>query len=562
MISTVKPSLVALVLTAIALGASGCTGPFEYMRNGLKVGPNYHGATACVAPHWIDEADARVRPDPIDLTQWWCVFNDPVLNGLIDCAAHQNLSLREAGFRILEARAELGITEGRLFPQVQQATGGFTRTKFSGANPTTYTVNGTMVGTIAVPPGGPAQPAVLSGQGPLVLTPPVAMSNWNFGMNMAWELDFWGRFRRAIVAAEDTLQANCADYNGVMVTLLGDVAKYYVELRTDQKRIELVQANAMLQRRVLEIARRRFQEGQSNDLDLNQARSNLAQTESQIPLFESDLRAAANRLCVLMGVPPANLAAQLCAGPIPMAPATVVVGIPADLLRRRPDICRAERLAAAQAEQIGIAETDLYPIFSIDGNLGYSASTFSALFQPNAFTGAVGPALQWNVLNYYRIRNNMRRQDAKFQELLVMYQRMVLQAAEETENGLSHFLQEQERSKLLDESVACAQLAVNTVVKQYEAGGIDFTRVSQIQQNLVQQQDAQAASHGQVAQGLIEVYRALGGGWRLPMDGAEPPQSVPPPPAPLPTEEVPLPAPGAPRPLPDETPPAPLPAPQ
>jgi outer membrane protein TolC len=303
-----------------------------------------------------------------------------------------------------------------------------------------------------------------------------------------------------------------------------------------------------LQRRVLETARRRFQEGQTNDLDLNQARSTLAQTEAEIPRLLSDVRAAEVRLCVLMGMPPAALESQLGTAPIPTAPTTVVVGIPADLLRRRPDVCRAERLAAAQAEQIGIAEVDLYPVFKINGNMGYSAATASQLFESNAFYGSIGPGVQWNILNYGRIINNMRLQDAKFQEFVTIYRRMVLQAAEEAEVGMSHFLQEQDRSKLLDESVSSLQLAVNTVVKQYAAGGIDFTRVSQIEQNLVIQQDAQAASHGQVAQGLIEVYRALGGGWQTPMVAGQTALPGPPPTPPAPREEVPAPLPDAPKP--------------
>jgi NodT family efflux transporter outer membrane factor (OMF) lipoprotein len=537
-------------MAAVTLAASGCTGPIAWVRNGLKVGPNYPGAKACTEQHWIDANDARVRAEPTDLVRWWTIFQDPALDRLIDCAAHQNLTLREAGFRILGARAELGITEGRFFPQVQTASGAYTRSVNSGANPLAYTINGAVNGGFT-PTGGTFQPGSFAGTGTLVLTPPLTTEGWNEGLNMSWELDFWGRFRRAIVAAEETLQANCAEYNGVMVTLLGDVAKYYVQLRTDEQRIELARANVVLQRRVLEMARRRFQEGQTNDLDLNQARSTLAQTEAQIPLLQSDLRAAGNRLCVLMGIPPNDLEAQLGEGPIPIAPTTVVVGIPADLLRRRPDLCRAERLAAAQAEQIGIAEVDLYPIFRINGSMGYSATTFSQMFSSNAFNGSIGPGMQWNILNYGRIRNNMRLQDAKFQELLTVYQRMALQAAEEAENGLSHFLQEQERSKLLDESVSSAQLAVNTVVKQYEAGGIDFTRVSQIEQNLVQQEDAQASSHGQVAQGLIEVYRALGGGWQTPCGTG---QAAPAAPPAAPNEEVPMPAPDAPKPIQESAP--------
>ena len=498
---------------ATALLLNGCTGPMEYLRNGLKVGPNYTGATACVEDHWIDATDARIRQEPADLTRWWTVFQDPVLDDLIDCACRQNLTLREAGYRILEARAELRIATGNFFPQTQTATAGYQKSVNSGANPQTYTVAGAVVGGFT-PNGGAFQPGTVTGTGPLVLVPPVTTEGVNAGLNLAWEVDFWGRFRRAITAADDTLQANYAEYNGATVTLLADVARYYVQLRTDQKRIALVRANADLQRRVLEIARKRYQEGQTNDLDLNQSRSTVAQTEAQIPPLLSDLRAAEVRLCVLMGMPPAALEARLGAAPIPVAPPTVVVGIPADLLRRRPDVCRAERLAAAQAEQIGIAEANLYPIFKLNGDMGYTAANMSNLFASNAFYGTIGPGIQWNILNYGRIKGNMQFQDAKLQELLTVYQRIVLQAAEEAENGMSHFLQQQDRVRLLDESVDGLQLAVNTVVKQYQEGSIDLTRVSQIEQDLVLQQDAQAASHGQVAQGLIEVYRALGGGWQ------------------------------------------------
>jgi NodT family efflux transporter outer membrane factor (OMF) lipoprotein len=442
----------------------------------------------------------------------------------------------------LAARSQLGISEGNFFPQVQNGTATYQKSVNSGANPQTYIVNSSVNGAFT-PTGQPPQPGTFNGQGPVLLVPPVTTEGVNVGLNLAWEVDFWGRFRRAMVAAEETLEANCADYNGAMVTLLGDVAKYYVQLRTDQKRIELARANAVLQRQVMEVAARRFREGQTNDLDFNQARSTLAQTEAQIPLLLSDLREAEVRLCVLMGMPPIALEAQLGAAPIPTAPAAVVVGIPADLLRRRPDVCRAERLAAAQAEQIGIAEADLYPAFKINGDMGYSAAGMSQLFETTAFYGTIGPGVQWNILNYGRIRNNMRLQDAKFKELVTTYQRMVLQAAQEGEIGMSHFLQEQDRAKLLDESASSLQLAVNTVVKQYEAGGIDLTRVTQIEQNLVQQQDAQAISHGQVAQGLIEVYRALGGGWRTPGLTAQVVRL----PALKPQEEIPIPAPDPPQ---------------
>jgi NodT family efflux transporter outer membrane factor (OMF) lipoprotein len=530
--------LTMLAMAAAALSASGCTSPLEYFRSGFKVGPNYGVANAASEEHWIDANDARIRQDPVELVQWWGVFQNPALDDLVNSAVQQNLTLREAGFRILQARAQLAIARGDLFPQAQTATGGYQRNVNTGANTQTYTVAGTVVGGFQ-PNSGAYVPGTFTAQeSPLALNPPIASQTWSAGLNMGWELDFWGRFRRAVISAEDTLDASCADYNAAMVTLLGDVAKYYVQLRTDQKRIRLAEENVALQEHVLQVAEKRFREGQTNDLDYNQARSTLAQTKAQIPLLLSDLRAAEVRLCVLMGMPPESLEARLGVGPIPAAPPEVAVGIPADLLRRRPDVCRAERLAAAQAQEIGIAETDLYPIISINGAMGYSAAELSGLFSSKAFNGSIGPNFQWNILNYGRIRSNMRLQEAKFFELATVYQRVALQAAEEAENGLSHFLQEQNRTRQLDESVSSLQLAVNTVVRQYEAGGIDFTRVVQIEQTLVEQQDAQAASQGQVAQGLIEVYRALGGGWQSPTS-VEPTVQAAPAAPPEPRESIP-----------------------
>jgi outer membrane protein TolC len=208
----------------------------------------------------------------------------------------------------------------------------------------------------------------------------------------------------------------------------------------------------------------------------------------------------------------------LGAGSIPTCPPEVAIGVPAELLRRRPDVRQAERLAAAQAEQIGIAQSDFYPAFFINGSLGYRAQNFSDLFRTTAFNGSVGPSFQWNLLNYGRIVNNVRFQDARFQELAVAYQQIVLQAAQEVEDGLVTFLRSQRRSRLLDESVNAADKAVKQVVSQWQAGTVDFGRYALIAQNLVTQQDSAAQAHGQIAQGLIATYRALGGGWEIRLD--------------------------------------------
>ena len=212
---------------------------------------------------------------------------------------------------------------------------------------------------------------------------------------------------------------------------------------------------------------------------------------------------------------------KLAAAPIPTAPPEVAIGIPADLLRRRPDVRRAERHAAAQCAQIGVAEAEFYPHIAVSGTIQYSAQNFKDLFTGTALNGNVGPLFQWNILNYGRIRNNVRLQDAHFEELVAAYQNTVLRAGEDVENGLVTFLRAQERSRHQGESVDFAEKAVKIGLAKYKAGTLDFTRVTQIQQNLVQQQDTLAQARGEIALGLVQVYKALGGGWQLRCTGCQ-----------------------------------------
>ena len=352
-------------------------------------------------------------------------------------------------------------------------------------------------------------------------------NQWNFGFNLNWELDFWGRFRRAIESDTANLDASVEGYDDVLVTLLGDVATNYVQMRTLEGRIQYTRANVELQRQTLTIAEARFKGGTTSQLDVYQARSTLEQTEAQIPELEISLRQTVVQLCILLGMPPEELRARLGPAPIPNAPVDVAVGIPADLLRRRPDVRRAERLAAAQCAQIGIAEADYYPAFSINGTLGYSAEQFPDLFRPAALNANVGPSFQWNLLNYGRILNNVRLQDARFQELVTTYQQTVLNANQEVENGLVTFLRAQTRTNFQTASVEDAEKAVKIVLAQYEAGTIDFTRVTQLEQFLVQEQDVLTQARGEIATGLIQVYKALGGGWQIRLTDC-PPTALPP----------------------------------
>lgn len=474
--------LAMLVLDSVL--SAGCTGPIEFVRNGFKVGPNYGRPLAPVAENWIDAADRRVQCDGEDdpFSDWWKEFHDPTLDRLIQQSYEGNLTLREAGFRILAARAQFGFAVGNIFPQLQTADGAYTR--FGVADS--------------------------------------FFDQWNFGFNLAWELDFWGRFRRAIRAADATLDASVEEFDAVLVTLLGDVASSYVRYRTTQERIRLLQNVVAVQEDVLEFINQQLDLGAKSvtEVDRAQANSDLAQSRAQLDELDIQLRQTQNTLCILLGIPVTDLSAILDGGQkstIPMPPEYVVVGIPADLLRRRPDVRRAERLAAAQAEEIGIAEADLYPAISIGGTLGWQAAKLSDLFTRQSLNSNVGPSFQWNVLNYCRIKNDVRFQNAQFLELVAAYQNSVLQADLEVENGIVLFLKSQQRSRNLQESVDQAALALQVVIEQYESGlgTVDFNRYAVIQQTLIQQQDLWAQSRGQIALGLIDVYRALGGGWQI-----------------------------------------------
>jgi NodT family efflux transporter outer membrane factor (OMF) lipoprotein len=470
-------------LSILLACAVGCTGPCEYLRNGCKVGHNYKTPCAPVATEWIDASDKHVRTSDNDLAGWWTVFNDPLLNDLIQRAYQQNLTLREAGYRVLAARAQVGIAVGDFFPQQQDSSGSYRRI---GAGRSFF-------------------------------------DQWNLNFNLSWELDFWGRFRRAIQSAEATLDASVFDYDEAIVTLLSDTASDYVTIRTTEERIKLLDVVIHVQEGVLDLIKGKLNTGGTkgiSEIDRAQASSNLQQSLAAREQLETDLRIAQNQLCILLGMPVTRITDLLATAPnrsIPIAPEYVVTGIPADLLRRRPDVRRAERLAAAQAEQIGIAESDWYPAISVNGTLGWQAQNLSRLFTPDSFNGSVGPSFQWNLLNYGRILNNVRFQDAQFRELVVAYQSSVLQADLEVENGIVTFVQAQQRSRDLAESVNEAWVALQVIVAQYDAGlsGIDFNRYATIEQSLITQQDQWAQSRGQICQGLIQVYRGLGGGWQI-----------------------------------------------
>ncbi len=442
-----------------------------------------------MACDWVQTAG--VLRDPPQDCAWWGVFNDPTLTSLIETAYRQNLTLAAAGTRILAARAERNIAVGNLFPQQQGALGAYGHLQLPG----------------------------LTG-----LPLPTNVSFWTTGTNASWELDFWGRFRRQIESSNDSLAAANEDYGDTLVILLAEVANTYVQLRTFEQRLAFARSNVTIQEGSTRLAEFRFRDGVSSELDVRQARASLAQTRALIPQLEIGRRQASNALCVLLGMPVSDLVSTLPPGPIPTAPVEVAVGMPADLVRRRPDVRRAERQVAAQSAQIGVAEATLYPRFAVLGFIGYAANDLNDLFSSKSFVGAIVPNFQWNVLNYGRLVNNIRLQDARLAGAALQYQQAVLSAGREVENGLVAYVESQKQARELRVSVVESQRAVELVIAQFQGGVADFNRVYTTQSQLVTQQDSLATALGNIDANLIQVYRAIGGGWHCFLAGQGIPQ--------------------------------------
>jgi NodT family efflux transporter outer membrane factor (OMF) lipoprotein len=512
----------------LVLSTSGCvtTGPLEYVQNGFKVGPNYAAPSAPVAEGWIEAHDPNVQNR--HLQDWWQVFNDPTLDSFIQTAYKQNLNLRILGARVLQARAMQAIAVGSFFPQTQQATGQYSRVGLSknmANNPSALDP------LLSAAPGGNLIPASQ--------IPTNWYSDFSGGFNLSWELDFWGRFRRAIESNNASFDASVDNLDNALVTLLADVATNFVEYRVAQYRIKIARDNVRIQEGVLALVEEQFRVGinKVTQLDVQQQKTVLEQTRSTIPALQITLGQANDVLCTLLGVPPHDLETELGPGqplgsePVANVPNWVAVGIPADLLARRPDIRSAERQVAAQSAQIGVAEADLYPTIFINGTLGYEAQDLSHLFESQSFMGSITPNFKWNILNYGRIVNNVRVQEAKTQELIAAYQNQVLTAAQQVRTALRGFLRSREQAEDLARSVQAALAATEIGVKQYKTGTIPFNTVFNLETTQVQQQDNLAVARGNIALNLINVYRALGGGWEIrnqkPEDGTGPQACLP-----------------------------------
>jgi len=479
---------ITTVITGLLIGSvmiSGCT----------MVGPDYVKPVAPEPEKWLESNEPEIKTEEADFKDWWIVFNDPVLNDLIQAAYQQNLPLQIAGLRIYEARAQLGIAFGFQYPQTQQ---GF----------------------------GSADLTQVSKNAPNAAASDRYYSTLDIGLDAAWEMDVWGKFRRAVQTGVANLEATIADYDDILVSLTSEVARTFIVLRTAEERLKVAIQNVEIQTRSLEIADVRFKAGAVTELDVAQAKSLLKSTEAGIPGFQTDIRQAKNALAILLGKLPGEIDAML-GGPglIPEIPAEVTVGIPTELLRRRPDIRLAERQLAAQSAQIGFAKADLFPHFTLFGTLGFQTGEYTDfrsndsdagnLFDKDSIYYNAGAGFNWDIFNYGRITNRVRVEDARFQELAVNYEDAVLRAAQEVEDAMVGFVRTQEAVVFLADAVKASKRSVDLSMIQYREGLADYQRVLDTQRFLTASQDDLVRTAGSVGLNLVAMYRALGGGWQI-----------------------------------------------
>ncbi len=460
------------------------------------VGPDFVRPDSASNESWSDYVREDFQFAPQNSVEWWGIFGDPVLSQLVTAAHQNNNNIRLAGLRVLEARASLGIARGSRYPQAQFIAGDATRIDLSESNANTA--------------GG----ADLS------------YVQYNLGANASWEIDFWGRFRRGIESADANLLASIASYDDTLVLLTAQVAVAYVAIRTTEEQLRIARDNLAIQQRSYDIVDVLYRFGQSNELDVQQAQTLLLSTRATIPDLEISLRQAHHALAVLLGLPPTDLTQILGGeGRIPEVPEQIMVGIPADMLRQRPDVRRAELLAMAQNAQVGVAKADLYPSFSINGSLGLAASGntnttrtgdsgIGELFRSDSVTYTVGPSFVWPFLNYDRIKNNIRVQDARLQQALVQYQETVIQAAREAEDAMVAFVGSLRQDEILVDTVESARRSTELSMLRYKEGFADYQRVLDAQQALFGQQQRYVSNKGLAIQSLISVYTSLGGGWQ------------------------------------------------
>ncbi|TMX42678.1 hypothetical protein DA096_04000 [Vibrio rotiferianus] len=491
--------LLKLTKTSLAilsvLGLSACT----------TLGPDYvHPEQSALPSDWtVEKAAQDTQQSEQKLQQWWQQFNDPTLNQLVEMASQQNLDLEAAGLRIVQARSLLGISTGLQYPQVQTVSGNLAR-------------------------------AYVNDQG---------VNNAALSFDAGWEMDIWGKYARGIESAEAGYYASIASYHDIMVTITAEVARNYINYRTFQERILLSRRNIEIQERVVNITQVQFDSGNVTELDVQQAKNQLFNTKAAQPSLEIAMKQSRTALALLLGVLPEEVESLLqpdgfaqrvadyenqfkSSGRKPAlsgsdersivpSPPLLDNKVDANLVMRRPDLQVSEMQARAQSAKIGVAETALYPSFSLFGSIGIDSTVpdGSSFSFSDSLTMVVGPTFSWNIFQYGRVKNNIRFEDAKFQETLTNYNKKVLQAVNEVTNALEAYDLYLEQKSLRLQSVNSSIRAFNISMTQYENGQISFERLLNSVEKMTRAEDSYATIKGNVANQVVALYKALGGGW-------------------------------------------------
>jgi multidrug efflux system outer membrane protein len=470
-------TLKSLAAVAVVIGLSGCA-----------VGPDYRKPPADVPAKWSGPRSAGLKDGPADTLAWWKSFNDPILDSLVLRAVRSNYDLKIAEARVRQARAQQGSIDANLWPTVD-ATASFTRARLSKNEP--------LIGSLPLPPRFP-----------------FTNNDYKAGFDASWELDIFGGRRRASEAAKADVEGSYEARSAILVTLLAEVAVNYLELRGSQERLVIARQDIKLQSETLELARARYETGVTSDLDASQAAALLANIRSELPGLDLQVEQAIHRLAVLLGEEPGALVPELSApAAAPSLPAEIPVGLPSDLLERRPDVRGAERSVAAETARVGVEKAEYYPKFSLNGNVGQESITTAKWFDRDSNFWSVGPSLQWRILDFGRVQSAVRLQDARMDEALASYRKAILTALEETEDALAAYAGEQLRHRAITEESEQDQRSLDLARARYAEGNAAYLNVLDASRSLNLARDRQAQSAQMISVDLVVLYKALGGGW-------------------------------------------------
>ena len=469
-------ALTAFTGIVVVASISGCR----------SIGPEYEAPTIETDASWAAESDVSFNAvDPKLIDTWWVTLDDPVLDDLISRAFASNLDLATAVQTVRQAAAIRGIAAGERFPDLD-GTGSYSRER-QGQN------------------GFPS------------LQEPAEFDSFALGLEFGWELDVWGRVRRLVESADADLASSVEDLHDARVLLAADVASEYIGLRTAQARLAVARRNIDIQQQSLTLTTTRFENGAAPQLDVAQAETNLANTEAEVPSFETDVRDSLLRLAVLLGDNPTALLSELSdSAGIPQPPASIAVGIPADVLRRRPDIRSAERTLAAEVARIGVELGDLYPRFTLGGAFEFSSTNSGSLFDSDSAGFGFGPSFSWNLFDGGRERGDVRAQEAAADIALLGYRSSVLNAIEDVESAMYAHARQLDRTEALQRAANAAQQSADLSRQLYLEGRSDFQNVLVSERELFAAQDSLILSESEVTATYITLQRSLGGGWSPP----------------------------------------------